>query len=305
MDICPILEEIGSASFTSPLFASCIMGASIISESAGAEIKEKILPLIADGDAIITLAFTEFANGWSEDSINMTAEKEDNEYILSGTKLFVPFADASNYIICCARDNSTDKASLFLVDSKAEGLDCLPLQTFSTERYNKVVFEKVRVSEENIIGQLGHGFDIIEKLMPLLVVSRCVEMIGGLQKTLEMTIQYIKERKQFGVPLGSFQALQHKCSEMAIDIEASKYITYKAAWKLSENLPCRKDVSMAKAWTGDAFQRVSVCAHQLHGAMGFTEESDLHFYYKQAKSMQLMYGGSSYHRKIVAEETGY
>jgi len=132
-----------------------------------------------------------------------------------------------------------------------------------------------------------------------------MEMIGGIQKTLDITVKYIKERVQFGVPIGKFQALQHRCAEMAIDVEASKYITYQAAWKISKNMPSQREASSAKAWAGDAYQRVTALAHQLHGAMGFTDECNLHFYYKHAKTLQLTYGGGEYHRKIVAKESGY
>ena len=305
MDLCPIIEEMGRALFPSPFFANAVMGASILSEAASEEIKNKILPAIADGDVNITLAITETADGWYEDKILMTADKQGQNYILNGSKLFVPFADVSDYIICCARDTSLNKTSLFLVDSKAKGVKIEPIDTFSIDKYSKVLFEDVQVSPKDIIGQSGSGFRIIEKLMPMFVASRCIEITGGLQQVLDITVKWVKDRHQFGKPIGNFQVIQHQCAEMAIDVETSKFISYLAAWEISENLDGKKDVSMAKAWSGDAFQRVTACALQAHGAMGFTEEYDLHFYYKQAKSLQLMYGGSTFHKKIVAKELGY
>jgi len=306
LDICPILEEIGKVLFTSPLFASSIMGASIISKAASDDIKNMLLPSIANGTAIITLAVIEQSNGWAKNLIQTKAEKKNSEFILNGTKFFVPFADSSDYIICCAKQNATSEPTLFLVKTKSKGVNILPLKSFSTDTYNKVVFDNVKVPEKNIIGPHEKGWDIIEDLFPKFVISNCIMMIGGMQKVLEMTVQYVKERNQFNAPIGSFQAIQHTLADMAIDVEASKYITYKSAWKVSENYPSsRKDVAIAKAWTGDAYKRVTACAHQLHGAFGFTDEYDLHFYYKQAKSMQLLYGGSAYHKEIVAQETGY
>ncbi|MDY7037881.1 MAG: acyl-CoA dehydrogenase family protein [Thermodesulfobacteriota bacterium] len=129
-------------------------------------------------------------------------------------------------------------------------------------------------------------------------------MIGGQQKVLEMTVQFVKEREQFGKPIGSLQTIQNYCAEMAIDVETSKYIAYQTAWKVSNDLHHKEDVSIAKVWCGDAYQRVTAIALQSHGAMGFTEEYDLHFFYKQAKSLQLMHGGSRYHREVVAQEMG-
>ena len=305
LDLCPIFEEIGKSLFPSPLFISSIAGVSILSGYGTDTMKNKILPVLADGNLILTLACVETANGWSENQINMTAEKTDAGYILSGVKFFVPFADSSDYLICCAKETTDNRTSLFLVDTKAKGIDLTSMKTFSTEWYNKVIFDKVIVPEENLIGQNGSGWDIIETLMPLFAVSRCMEMVGGIQKTLDITLKYIKERVQFGVPIGKFQALQHRCAEMAIDVETSRYITYQAVWRLSENLSCRREASIAKSWTGDAYQRVTAQAHQLHGAMGFTDECNLHFYYKHAKALQLTYGGGSYHRKVVAQEFGY
>jgi alkylation response protein AidB-like acyl-CoA dehydrogenase len=307
MYLCPILEEMGRALFPSPFLASAIMGASILSEAASEEMKEKLLAPVASGDAIVTLAVGETGDNWSRDMIATTAEKSGGSYVLRGTKLFVPFAHVSDYIICCVKDKSSpdNNATLFLVDAKAQGVECIPIPTFSIDRYSKVVFDNVAVSEENVIGKIGGGWDVIEKIMPRVVVSRCMEIVGGLQKVLEMTVQYVKDREQFGVPIGSFQIIQHYLSEMAVDVETSKFIAYQAAWRVNENLSCRKEVSMAKAWSGAAYQRVTALALQAHGAMGFTEEYDLHFYYKQAKSLQLMYGGGAYHRRIVASEMGY
>jgi len=307
MDLCPILEEMGRTLFPSPFFASAIMGAAILSEAASEAMKEKLLASIASGDVIVTLAVGETGDNWSRDMIKTTAEKNGDSYILRGTKLFVPFAHASDYIICCAKDKSVHDNStiLFLVDAKAKGVELIPIPTFSIEKYSKVIFDNVSVSSENIIGKIGGGWDVIERMLPRFVVSRCMEIVGGLQKVLEMTVQYVKDREQFGAPIGSLQVIQHYLAEMAVDIETSKFMAYQAAWKVSENLSCKKDVSMAKAWCGEAYQRVTALALQAHGAMGFTEEYDLHFYYKQAKSLQLMYGGGAYHRRIVASETGY
>jgi|SRR3989339_716067 len=307
IDLCLILEEMGRVLFPSPFLASAIMGASILSEAASDEMKEKLLAPVASGAAIVTLAVGETGDNWSKDMIATTAEKSGGSYVLRGTKLFVPFAHVSDYIICCVKDKSSpdNSATLFLVDARTQGVECIPIPTFSIDRYSKVVFDSVVVSEENVIGKIGGGWDVIEKVMPRVVVSRCMEIVGGLQKVLEMTVQYVKDREQFGAPIGSFQVIQHYLAEMAVDVDTSKLITYQTAWKVSKNLPCEKDISMAKAWSGEAYQRVTALALQVHGAMGFTEEYDLHLYYKQAKSLQLMYGGGAYHRRIVASEMGY
>ena len=307
MDVCPILEAMGQALFPSPFFASAILAASILSKEADERIKKRLLALVADGSIIVTPAVGETGEDWTGDYITTRVEKDGSDYRITGTKFFVPYARGSNLLICLARDITIPDGgvSFFLVDTETDGVVYDPIPTFSIDTYHKVVFNGVKVAEEDILGKPGGGQDAIGRIWPIAVVSKCVEMVGGLQKVLDMTIQYVKKRDQFGVPIGSFQVIQHRCAEMAIDVEASKIIAYQAAWKISENLEARKEASMAKAWTGDAYQSVTTRAVQLHGAMGITEEYDLQFYYKQAKSLQLMYGGSRNHRKIVAKETGY
>jgi len=307
MDLCPILETMGQALFPSPFFASAILAASILSKEANESIKKRLLASIAEGSIVITPAVGETGEDWPDDYITTRVEKNGGDYLITGTKLFVPYARGSDFLICLARDVSApdSRVSLFLVETEADGTVYEPIPTFSIDKYHKVLFKTVRISKEHVLGKPGRGQAAIEKLWPVAAVGRCVEMLGGLQKVLDMTVQYVKEREQFGVPLGSFQVIQHRCAEMAMDVEASKIITYQAAWKISENLEARKEASMAKAWTGDAYQSVTSRAIQLHGAMGVTEEYDLQFYYKQAKSLQLMYGGSRGHRRIVAKETGY
>lgn len=306
LDLCPILEEIGRAVFPSPFFATVIMGGNILSEEADEETKSKLLPSIANGNTIVTIAIEETEEEWSKDAIRCKAQKQGDNYVIEGTKLFVPFAAASDYIICCARpdDLNANGISLFLIDANDDRIDFTPIPSFSTEKYYQVHFKKVKVSQKSIIGTPGQGWEAIERLQSIMTAARCIEMVGGMQKVLEMTVAFVKERKQFGVPIGSQQAIQHYCAEIAIDVETSKFMAYQAAWKISNKQPCRAEVSMAKAWCGDAYQRVTALALQAHGATGFTEEYDLHLFYKQAKSLQLMSGGSSYHRKVVAQEMG-
>ena len=303
MDICIIIEEMGRFLFSGPYLATAVVGGSLLSEEASNGQKEKILPAIVDGATIITYAFDGLYNGLRNDS-RLTMTQQGDEFLLNGSAMFVPYAEISDYAVCQAFGD-TGSSSLFLVDLKDKGLSCEQIPTFSVDSYHKLYFKDVRVPAEDIIGDIGNGHKIIKKLMPKLLVACCVEMVGGLNRVLEITVQYLKERRQFDKPLGALQVMQHKCADMAIDAETSKFITYQAIWKLSEGIACVKDVAMAKAYVGDAYQRVTASAMQAHGAIGFTEEYDLHYYYKQAKSLQLMYGNSTQHRKVAANEMGY
>ena len=129
-------------------------------------------------------------------------------------------------------------------------------------------------------------------------------MIGGAQAVLDMTVEYAKQRVQFGRPIGSFQAIQHHCANMATDVESSRYITYQAAWRLSEGLPAEREVAMAKAWVSDAYRRVCALAHQSHGAIGFTKEHSMQLYSRRAKAAELAFGNSDLHLETVANAIG-
>ena len=135
-------------------------------------------------------------------------------------------------------------------------------------------------------------------------MAKCCEMVGGMRQVLEMTIDYAKERVQFDRPIGSFQIMQHYCSDMATDVEGLWFTTYQAAWKLSEGLPCTEDVAIAKSWAGQAFERVITLSHQIHGAIGFTMDHDLHFYTMRGKAASLSFGDADSCREIVAQEMG-
>jgi alkylation response protein AidB-like acyl-CoA dehydrogenase len=140
--------------------------------------------------------------------------------------------------------------------------------------------------------------------MEKATVAMCGQMTGGAEAALEMSVNYAKERVQFGRPIGTFQAIQHHCANMVTDVDGSKYITYEAAWKVGEGLPATMEVSMAKAWVSEAYQRVTLLGHQIHGGIGFTEEHDMPLYYKRAKAAESTFGNADWHREVVAKQLG-
>jgi len=151
---------------------------------------------------------------------------------------------------------------------------------------------------------LDQGFQAIEGIIQRAAVAKCCETVGGIQQVLEMTVDYAKERKQFGRPIGSFQVIQHYSANMATDVDSSRFVTYQAAWRLNQGLPSSKEVAVAKAWTGEASERVAALAHQIHGAIGVTMDHDLHFYTRRARAAQVSFGDADFHREIVAQEMG-
>ena len=302
-DLAVLLTEMGRACLPGPFFSTVVLSGMTILEVGNEQQKQELLPAIARGDTIITLALTEPSAKYSIDGISVRATADGDGYIINGTKLFVPDALVADYIICVARTGE-EGITLFLVDSKSPGLDRSLLQTIAGDKQCAVTFNKVKVPAQNIIGELDQGWLGVEKLLSKAAVAKCAEMIGGTQRVLEMTVDYAKERVQFGRPIGSFQAVQHHCANMVTDVDISRLLTYQAAWKITEGLPHSKDVAAAKAWVSDAYSRVAALGHQVMAGVAFMEDHDMPLYFKRAKAAEVVFGDADFHREVMAKEIG-
>ncbi len=308
LDLSVLLEEMGRASLPSPFFSSVVLGGLSILDAGNKEQKQQYLPGIASGETIFTLALTEADARYDAASIRVKAAVDKGDYVISGTKLFVPDAHVADYLLCVARTDESGGAengiTVFIVDAKSPGISHTVLKTMSGDKLCEVVFDQVRVAEDNILGQLDRGWNLVQKVIERAAVARCCETLGAMQQMLEMTVDYAKERKQFGRPIGSFQVIQHYCVNMATDVDGSRFTVYQAAWMIEEGLACSKEVAIAKAWSGEAFGRVSTLAHQIHGAIGCTIDHDLQFYTRRGKAAESTFGGGDFYREVVAREMG-
>lgn len=300
LDLAVLLEEMGRACLPGPFFSTVVLAGMIILEMGNEKQKQDLLPKIAQGKLIGTLALTEPSGGYNIDKVTVKAVGDGNDYIISGTKLFVPYAHVADFIICVTK--TKNGVTLFLVDAKTTGIRYTLLKTIDGDKQFEVVFNKVKVAKENIIGKEGQGNIQLREVLQKAAVAKCIEMVGGAQPVLEMTVDYVKDRKQFGVPVGSFQAIQHHCANMLTDIDTSKFISYKAAWKISEKLPFGLEASMAKAWVSDAYKRVTKLGHQSIGGVSLMEDHDMPLYSKRAKAAELMLGDADFHREALAQE---
>jgi len=307
-DLSILLEEMGRACMPGPFFATVILGAYPIMENGTEDQKEKYLPGIASGKFIFTMAINELDGQYDAASIECEANPDGNDFILNGTKLFVPYAHVADYIICVARTGKSadpeSNISIFIVDAGSSGINTTVLKTIDNEKLCEVVFNNVRVPRENLLGEINRGWKYVEKVIERAALAKCCEILGAMQSALEMTVQYAKDRKQFDQPIGKFQIIQHYCANMFTDVEGLKYVTYQAVWLQSEGLPSMRETSIAKAWANEASDRVMALAHQIHGAIGVTIDHDLQYYTKRIKAATLSFGDSHYHREIVASQMG-
>ena len=308
LDLVILLEEMGYNVLPGPFFSTVVLGGLPVLAAGNDEQKKEFLPKVANGGMILTLALTEPTARYDAASVKTTAVARNGEYVINGTKLFVSDANVADYFLCVARTKEgaspEDGITIFLVDAGTPGVECTLLKTLARDKQCEIIFDNVSVPGANILGELDQGWPIVADILQKATVAKCAEMVGGAQAALEMAVSYAKERIQFGRPIGSFQAIQHYCANMVTDVDGSRFITYKAAWKVSEGLPATMDVAVAKAWTSEAYGRVTLLGHQIFGAIGFTMDHDMHLYYRRAKSSEIMFGDGNFQRAIVAQELG-
>ncbi len=296
-----VLEEMGRALLCAPFFSTVVLAANTLLHSGDDAAKAAHLPGIASGETIATLAFTEPSGKWDEAGITMPATSAGDGYTLTGTKMFVIDGNTANLIIVAAR--TANGVSLFAVEGDAAGLTRTNLSTMDqTRKQSKLDFDNTPAT---LIGAEGKGWDVLSTVLDLAAVGLAAEQVGGAQKVLEMAVEYAKVRVQFGRPIGSFQAIKHKCADMLLEVESAKSAAYYGMWCASEmNDELPSVASLAKAYCSEAYFHATAENIQIHGGIGFTWEHPAHLYFKRAKSSELLFGDPTYHRELLAQRIG-
>jgi alkylation response protein AidB-like acyl-CoA dehydrogenase len=301
LDLVILLEELGRALAPVPFVPTMIVGLSILSYGTEKQ-KQEFLPKITRGDLILTLAWTELEANYEVANVSIQAVAEGDEFVISGTKFFVPYGHAADYLLCVTR--SRDEITPLLVERKAPGISYTLLRTTALDKQYEVVFAEVKVQKANMLGRQGQGGEIARRILEQLAIAECALMVGGAERVLEMSVKYAKERVQFDRAIGSFQAIQHRCADMMVDLDGARLVTYEAAWKLSQGFPCALEVSVAKGWVNQAYQRICASGHQVHGGIGVIMDHDMQLYSRRAKASEFMWGDTDFHRELVAQELG-
>jgi alkylation response protein AidB-like acyl-CoA dehydrogenase len=308
VSLCVLLEEMGRALLPTPFFSTVVTGAMPILHFGTEAQKQGFLPKISAGELIMSFAQYEVSGRYDAEGIQLLAKSQGEGFSLEGTKLFVINGHIADYLIVPARTQSSstpqDGITCFLIPAKSDGISTMPLDTIASDKQYEMVFDNVSVANNQILGKLNQGWKIIESISASAAIGQCALMLGGGDQVLEMTLAYVKDRVQFGRPIGSFQAIQHHCANMASDMEASRHITYHAAWRIAQGLEASREVAMAKSWVSEAYRRVCALGHQCHGAIGFTKEHNMQLYYRRAKAAELAFGSPDHHREQVAQMLG-
>jgi len=298
-----VMQEVGRAVAPLPLLSTAVAALTVAEAGSEAQ-REVILPGVVSGETIMTWAFTEEDPRLRPEAVAMSAVQEGDHYVLSGRKMFVDdFVAADLCLIVCrtavARGGSAG-LSLFVVDTKADGVSHTPLVTTAKDKQSEVVLDRVRVPAANMIGRAGDAWPVVERMLDRAAALLCAQMLGAARKDAEMAFDYAKMREAFGQPIGAFQSIQHMCSDMVIWIDGGELLTYEALWRMDEGLPHQVEVSQAKAFCNEKCLASARNAQIIHGGIGFMMDLDLHLWYRRIAAWGMRLGTTYEHRARVA-----
>jgi len=304
LDLVILVEEFGRALVPGPFIPNCVATIALLEAASEAQ-KQANLPAIAAGSQMWTLAFTEPSGRFDAAGVRLAARRDGDSYVLNGTKLFIRDSHVVDKLVVVARTagSGADGISLFAVDARAPGVRHTPVRTIASDKQNEVKLEDVRVPASDLLGEEGKAWPVFQRIAQKATVIECAYLVGLSQMAFDITLNYTKERVQFGRPIATFQALQHRAADAATDVDSSRYVTYKAAWAIAEEEPdVDEQVHIAKAWVSEASRRVVAAAQQMHGGIGFTKDYKIQLYFRRQKWMELMWGDADYHRELVAQK---
>jgi len=296
-----VLEEMGRALLCAPFFSTAVLATSALLEAGDADAAGEYLPKIASGELIATVAMTEENGRWDESGVTATATADGDAWVIDGAKHYVLDGHTAGLLIVAARTSAG--VSLFAVDGDASGLTRTALSTMDQTRKQAKI--EMSATPGRLIGADGAGWDTMVKVLDRAAVALAAEQVGGAQMVLDMAVEYAKVRVQFGRPIGSFQAIKHKCADMLLEVESAKSAAYYAAWCAAEDndeLPAM--ASLAKSYCSEAYFHAASENIQIHGGIGFTWEHPAHLYFKRAKTSELLFGDPTYHRELLAQRIG-
>jgi alkylation response protein AidB-like acyl-CoA dehydrogenase len=304
LDLTVIAEEMGKAIIPGPFFAAAALGAPAFIDGASDALKKEFLPKMAEGKFIATVAIAEGTGRFDAGGIEIKASKKGSGYTLTGEKFFVPDAHVADAIIVAARTgggNGEDGITLLCVPAKEKGVTVTQLKTVDmTRRMCHVKLDNVQA--DVVIGKENGGWSTLRRVLDVATAALSTEMVGTAQKALDIAVDYAKTRVQFGKPIGSFQAVKHKCVDMMVAVENARSLTYYACWTVDERVPeAATAVPMAKAYASDMAKNVTSEAIQVHGGIGFTWEHDMHLYHRRALAGEANLGNAPIHREVVAK----
>jgi len=304
-----IMEQTGSSLASSPLFATSVVGASVLALGGTEQQKAKLLPRVAAGELTLALALDESAR-LDPKGVATSATAVEGGYVLNGSKSFVVDGHVTDQLIVAARTSGVpgegEGISLFLVPREADGVAVTRTPMVDSRNAAEIRFDDVSVGEDQVVGAIDQGMAILEPVLNIANVHLAAELLGIANECLQLTLRYLKEREQFGVVIGTFQALQHRAATLWTDIELCKSMVLKALQALDESPEDAGLIaSMAKVKACKAAELATNEGIQMHGGIAMTDEFDMGFFLKRARVVQMLFGDHRYHLNRCAELSGY
>jgi alkylation response protein AidB-like acyl-CoA dehydrogenase len=295
-----VFEEMGRALLCAPFFATVALAANLLLSIDDENAKADYLPGLASGDVIATVALAEQSGRWDEAGVALEATRTVDGWALTGEKLYVLDGAVADLLLVVARTPAG--VSVFAVESGAPGLTVQPLATMDQTRKQARVL--LNATPARLVGAEGAGWAAVSRMLDLAAVALAAEQVGGAQRLLDMAVDYAKTRVQFGKPIGSFQAIKHKCADMYLEVESARSAAYYGCFVAEEVDELPVAASLAKAYCSEAYLHTAAENIQIHGGIGFTWEHPAHLYFKRAKSSELLFGDPAYHRELLAQRIG-
>jgi len=282
-----LFEEIGRALVPGPLLTSSVLAAQILLDSRNETQKQNLLPGIANGDLIVTLARGE----------RLETSSDDTGIVLSGESMFVPFAGVASHIICATRPavGAWPDTTLVVVDADADKIFKTRMGSIANYPQYLAEFDDISISLEAVLGGIAEGRPSLDAALQRAMVIQCAETLGRAQKVLEMVVKYAGDRVQFGRPIATFQAVQHRCADLKVAVDSCRMLVYQAAWRLDQDMPAHNEVSMAKAKAGILSRTATEAGHSIFAGISFTVEHDMQLYSSRAKISEANFGDTGYH----------
>ena len=301
-----LYEELGRGPLPGPFFSSGVLGALVILEAGSEEQRRAMLPSVAAGRQILTLAIAEPARSWGPHGVALTPQRRGNAYVLDGTKLFVSDAPAATHLIVAVRTGpGEEEISLLLVDRQTPGVSVRALPGFLSWQA-EVSFEGVEAPAANLLGkQENQGWDALERAFERAIPVLCAYAVGGCQAVYEMSVRYSQSRMQFGVPIGRFQRVQDHIIRLVNHLDAARWTTYETLWKLDSGHPARAGMHLAKAVSSEAYMEACNAAHEVHAGIGSAEEYGLTPHTQMSRTLFHYLGDPKWHKRRMADALGW
>ncbi|MBI2863536.1 MAG: acyl-CoA/acyl-ACP dehydrogenase [Chloroflexi bacterium] len=299
-DLGVLYYELGRACAPTPHFSSGVLCAQILVEAGSPAQKAELLPRIASGDLILALALTEQDFGWEADQVALTATKQGDSYVLQGTKVFVPDAQVAHKLIVAAR--TPGGVSLFLVDAGSPGLSVRNVTGFIGGRLNEITLDSVKVPASAVVGVVGGAAPVLDLVLARSAPVLAAYMVGGSEMAFEITRDYAGTRVAFGAPIGTFQRVQDHIIEIVNAMDAARWTTNEALWKIDNNKPdWRIGASLAKAMASEAFTTATHHSHEVLAGLGSVKDHPIHHYTTMSRTLYWYLGEPKLHRQKLAD----